>query len=441
MESLNFKITAQQQNEVGYLNYKHNLIPLLLVSFLWGGEIAFGIIIIIAPSYLNMLAAPKWLIGFISALPIILSPLQLLGDRFLGGPKRKLNVVLGYTVCSLGYILYGVFSLAVPMEYTNLHIIVFIIATFIIIGADSITFPVLFHIITDNTPVRLRGRLIGYRMLSLGLGGFAFILPAHLIYKIPLPRSIHYAIILAGAVLMISALVITFIKDTIDPEKIHPKDNTLMEEIKEIMSTLWNTPNYRIFIFFVMLLVMAISVSSFFITYGQDIYKAQNNTKIYNICFIIASLFAGFLVGPIADKWGYKYSFIIYCIITTLSFVIIFTYKSIYATYIAYILYCSVYFTIASVLCNMSVELMPNISAAKLLAGANIFLLPAGSITPFIAGYIIDMFRQLNEIYVGYLIVFSIATVLAIIALFGFIFLVYEPREGKVYVVKILRPT
>jgi cyanate permease len=72
----------------------------------------------------------------------------------------------------------------------------------------------------------------------------------------------------------------------------------------------------------------------------------------------------------------------------------------------------------------MSVELCPSISAVDLTALGGTFLLPFVAISSPLTGMIID--RTGN-----YAAVFYIGATIAVVALFGFAFLVREPRTGK----------
>jgi len=77
-------------------------------------------------------------------------------------------------------------------------------------------------------------------------------------------------------------------------------------------------------------------------------------------------------------------------------------------------------------LVNMSVELCPTINGADLTALGGTLLVPFVAIASPLAGAVIDRTGS-------YPSVFFIGATIAVIAFFGFAFLVREPRTGKLY--------
>ncbi len=100
--------------------------------------------------------------------------------------------------------------------------------------------------------------------------------------------------------------------------------------------------------------------------------------------------------------------------------------RSFTAVCVGYALYSIVNVSGAFMLVNMSVELCPGIGGTDLTALGGTLLLPFLAVASPLAGRIIDLTGN-------YPTVFYIGATIAVIALFGFAFLVREPRTGKLY--------
>ncbi len=444
------KISREEQikfQEEVRKNFRYNIFPIVGFEFFWGLGLPFGLLTVLIPSYLNFLSSPKWLIGIVSSIFVMLTPLQLLGDRILGGVGRKKRVWFTYFISTFSYIGYAIFCMFVPITYKYLHIGIFIIAVVIFFSLVFLATPVYLNILTDNSPLKRRGKLLGYRTAGLGIGGLMNTYPAKVFYQhFKPPESFYYAMLISGILFAISTLNVLFIKDNIDPEKVKERISktrlSVTREIYILLRKLWNTPNYKIFIFFVILITSAGSIAPFIVTYAQDAFSPEGNVmRIFNLCFLISALVAGTIIGYFGDRWGYKTSIIIQAGLVLTGFALVVSIKSIYATYLAYIFYCCMSIPFGAALCNMSVELLPKANPAKLWAAGNIFILPTGFSVPTIVGRVIDIYKAQGHPEMGYTVAFVVAIVLAIVGMLGFIFLVQEPRTGKAYIIKIFRRT
>ena len=131
-------------------------------------------------------------------------------------------------------------------------------------------------------------------------------------------------------------------------------------------------------------------------------------------------------MGKLADKAGYRSVGAVQSFLLITFFMIAVASRSFLAICIGYVLYSIVNMTGAFMLVNMSVELCPSISAADLTALGGTLLLPFLGISSPLAGDVIDHSGN-------YAAVFYIGATIAVVALFGFAFLVREPRTGKLY--------
>ncbi len=425
-------------------DFRYNIFPIVMFEFLWGTGLPFTLSGVLIPSYLNFLAAPKFVIGIVASLAILLTPIQLIGSRYLRGVNRKKKVWVSYLISCFGYIVYGIIGLVIPIEHRIFHMISFTIAIILFFGFIFLAQPVYYNILIDNSPLKKRGRLLGYRTAGMAIGGILMAYPAKCFYEsVNPPHSYHIAMIISGICFIFSTISVLFIRDHIDPIRLteysNPENKPLWLEIYIILRRLWKTPNYRIFIFFIVTISSSASLAPFLVTYTQDVFGASNDiARIFNLCFLAGLLFGGFLIGLIGDKWGYKLSLSILALLLVLGFGIAICTNNINGVFIAYMLYC-ITLTISTVICNMSVELLPRANPAHLVAAAQMFILPAAIIVPATCGRIIDIYKATGLADVGYVIVFTVAIVLAIVGAVGTAILVQEPRTGKIYVIKYLR--
>jgi len=141
---------------------------------------------------------------------------------------------------------------------------------------------------------------------------------------------------------------------------------------------------------------------------------------------VASSAALGSLMGKLADKAGYRSVGAVQSFLLVVFFMIAVVSRSFTAICIGYVLYSIVNMTGAFMLVNMSVELCPSVSATDLTALGGTLLLPFVAVASPLAGTIID--RSGN-----YAAVFYVGATIAVVALFGFGFLVREPRTGKLY--------
>ncbi len=425
-------------------NFRYNIFPIVAFEFLWGMGLPFTLSGVLIPSYLNFLSAPKLVIGLVASLATLLTPVQLIGSRYLTGINRKKKVWLSYFLSCFGYIIYGLIGLLVSTEYRVFHIILFTLSIILFFGFIFLAQPVYYNILIDNSPLKKRGRLLGYRTSGMAIGGLLSAYPAKCFYQaFSPPHSYHIAMIISGICFVFSTISVLFIRDHIDPIRLkeysRPENKPLWLEIYIILRRLWKTPNYRIFIFFIVIISSSAALAPFLVTYAQDVFgTGANVSRIFNLCFLGGLLVGGFLIGLIGDKWGYKSSLGILALLLVCGFGIAVYTNNVAGIFVSYGLYC-ITLTISTVICNMSVELLPRANPAHLVAAAQMFILPAAVIVPATCGRIIDMYKDTGLPTVGYIIVFTIAIVLAIVGAIGTVLLVQEPRTGKIYVIKYLR--
>lgn len=425
-------------------HYRRNVTAIVAFEFFWGLGLPFALFVVFVPAYLNLISAPKLVIGLAASLGAILMPLQLMSDRLAGGMNRRRNCWILYSISALSYVGYGVSSCALPAISDTARMVLFLAAITVFIMAINLGQPMYWSIMTDNCPLRRRGRLLGLRTTGLGVGGLLTVLPAKWVYlHWPAPVNYHIAMLVAGAFFLISTTSVLFIRDQIDPVRLEeyrrPNSTPILREVLGVLGRLWKTPNYRVFIFFIIILAASFSLAPFLVTYAGDILTLPTEqNRIFNVVYLLTCPLAGLSIGTLADRWGYRLAAILLAIFGSATFTLALTAHEINTLLFAYGLYCCAIVTMPTILCNMSVELLPEEKPAHLIAAGNLFTLIAVVLVPAVCGWLIDIFRHLGQVGNGYLTVFIIAIVLAVIAGLGMLFLVQEPRSGRIYIIKIL---
>lgn len=427
-------------------DFRRNLTVFVLFDSLWGLGLPFVMFLLLVPTYLNDLGASKIIIGMGSALGALVVPLQLVAEQLIGGPHRKRNVWLVYSASGASYLIYGLLGFVLPAQPATYRIVFFFLAMIAFIGTINLGQPVYWGMLTDNCPVRWRGRLMGFRTLGLGSAGVLNFLPAQWVYRHwPSPTNYHVALVIAGLIFMGGCLSVLLIRDHFDHQaanRHHTSSRLVVRETLEMLRRLWDNPNYRVFIFFIVLLVAGYSLAPFLVTYGTDCLKipAQKN-QYFKLVYLISSPIVGIFLGTLADRWGYRLAAIILTVLSLSCFTLALLGGALTPLLMGYGMYCCIIITMPSILCNMSVELMPRENPAHLIAAGNLFCLIPAVLVPTLGGRIIDVYRSLGEPFNGYLTVFIVAIVLALVSGLGLWMLVHEPRSGRSYITKIINPS
>jgi MFS family permease len=426
-------------------DFRRNAAVIMLYEGTWAVGLAFVVILVMIPSYLGQLGMPRSVIGFASAIGVLTVPLQLFSERLMGGVHRKRNIWLLSLICSVSFLFMGIAGCLLPADMNRLLASLFILTIAIFFVGNNILVPVYHGMLTDNCPLQRRGRLFGYRAVSLGVIGLICLLPAKWILQRFSPlESFHVAMLLAGVFYAISSFSPLFFRDHIDPRQPERSDHRqfklMLREAALAIRELWNTPNYRVFIYFAAVLAGSASLGPFIITYARDILSpdgvAPQWFQMIYFCFSIAN---GVFIGLFADRWGYKATMAVQALAGAATFVLAQTAVDIPMAIAAYGLLISVVQGMPAVFCNLSVELMPKIATAHLVASANVICLPVTVLLPWLAGIAIDLTRHAGAGLWGYQIVFAVGATLAVVALLGVVLLVQEPRTGRIYIIKVLQ--
>jgi MFS family permease len=204
----------------------------------------------------------------------------------------------------------------------------------------------------------------------------------------------------------------------------------LLHSLQGKIGILRSNPNYRLFVFFHLLNVSATSIAAFVVPYAKEkLAIPDSSVAAFSIIFLGTNAVMGLVVGRIADRFGYRVVGVLQSVLLIGFFLTVVSARSFAALCVAYGMYSTVSMSLLLVLCNMSLELCPQLGAIDLTALGSTIILPVVGVMPTLAGAIIDLTAS-------YLSVFFVGSAVAFIALMGFISLVREPRSGKLYVVR-----
>jgi len=412
-------------------NLKRNVFSIVLFEFTWGLGMMFVIYNPMVPAYLTMLAAPKTLMGFMQALWAIATPVQLLSDRWFGGPRRVRNAMMIYMAAVGIRLVFDIAAVALGGRWTGPGVLWgFVLACAGFVALIVVAQPIYIGVLTDNLPRDQRGRLFGLRTLGLGVGGILTGAAASWVLRHwPSPMNYRVSFLAGDALLLVSCLSLLPFRDRPDLAKT-PRSPSLLADLRAKLRTLLDNPNYRVFLFFHVLNVSAVSIAAFIVPFAKErLAIADDRVAVFSLVFLATNAIMGIVIGRIADRFGYRVVGIVQSVSLIVLFLLAVAARDFAVVSVAYVLYSVCAMSTLMVLSNMSVELCPDLSAIDLTALGTTIILPAVATVPPLAGAILDLTGS-------YVSVFFVGASFAVIGLMGFLLLVREPRSGRIYVVK-----
>ena len=409
-------------------NLPRNITGMLLFELTWGLGLPFGLYASMVPAYLNAMGTSKSLMGFVQSFWTILIPLQLIGSHYLRRTGRVRTVITLYMCATGARLLYDVLAVFVPGAWTKASFTgFFILACASYVGLLVIGQSIYMGVLTDNIPRQRRGWIFGLRTLFMGLGGILTGLGASWILRHwASPMNFRISFMVCDAVWTLSSLCLFLIRDR-PARASRARSDGFLRSLAGKLRVLLANPNYRVFLFFHMLNSVALTVATFIVPYAQERLGVPDELMAWlSVIFLASSAAFGALMGRLADKAGYRSVGAVQSLLLVVFFMIAVASRSFTAVCIGYALFSIVNVTSAFMLVNMSVELCPSIGGTDLTALGGTLLLPFIAVSSPLAGRIIDLTGS-------YPAVFYVGATISAIALFGFAFLVREPRTGKLY--------
>ena len=412
-------------------NLPRNVTGMLLFELTWGLGIPFGLYVSMVPAYLNAMGTSKSLMGFVQSFWTILIPLQLIGSHVLRKTERVSTVIALYMCASGARLLYDVLAVFVPGIWTPAAFSgFFVVACASYVGLLIIGQSIYMGVLTDNIPPRRRGWIFGLRSLCMGVGGVLTGLgTSWVLHHWSSPLNFRISFMICDTVWTLSSFCLFLIKDR--PARVPRRRSAgFLPSFRGKMGILWANPNYRIFLFFHMLNSVALTVATFVVPYAQDRLGVPDDLMTWlSVIYLASGAAFGALMGRLADKAGYRAVGAAQSFLLIVFFMIAVASRSFTVVCIGYVLYSIVNISGSFMLVNMSVELCPSLGGTDLTALGGLLLLPFIAVSSPLAGVIIDRTGS-------YPAVFYVGATIAVIAFFGFAFLVREPRTGKLYEVK-----
>ncbi len=423
-------------------DFKWNRNVLLSFEFMWGVGLPFSTYWVIVPAYMAVIGAPKTLIGVVTSLYTMLSPLQFIVAHHLGGKPKKKWLTLGYSSAYIPWFIYSLLMLLFPSMLTGTpRIIIFSFIMLILAALLTTTDSLYGSLIIENTPLTRRGSFYGYRLLAVSLGmGISAFLEDLIMKRIPSPTNYHLSFLIGTILICISSLFPLLTKEhvlhkpTVDT-KIRPIRDRFIVRIRLLLRRVLKEPNYKITIFFILLIFASKELNPFVVTFTHDsLHITGTQVLVFSLLRLYAAAFFGILIGKIGDKTGYRVVGILLGLCLSIAFAMVavatqLSPPSIGLIYLGYSLNSGVSILTYMVLINLSVEILHNIETSNLIAISNIIILPAIAVTQPLSGLIVDLTGS-------YFTVFVIGVLLSGIGAFGFIFLVREPRKRKMYSIR-----
>jgi MFS family permease len=401
---------------------------MLAFELTWGFGLPFGLYVSMVPAYLTAMGTSKSLIGFVQSFWTILIPLQLIGSHYLGRRNRVHAVIALYMTATGCRLLYDVLAVFVPGLWTPASYVgFFVLALAAYAGLLVVGQTIYMGVLTDNIPRRRRGWIFGMRTLFMGIGGIVMGLGASwVLHHWGSPLNFRISFMICDTLWTLSCFCLFLVRDR-PARSARVQEPGFLSSLAGKVRLLLANPNYRVFLFFHMLNSVGLTIATFIVPYARERLGAPDDQIAWlSVIYLASSAALGPLMGRLADKAGYRSVGAAQSFLLLAFFLIAVGSRSFLAVCIGYALYSIVNITGQFMLVNMSVELCPSINGADLTALGGTLLLPFVGIASPLAGAIIDHTGS-------YPAVFYIGATIAVVALFGFAFLVREPRTGKLY--------
>ena len=438
-------VATEKYTKAVRADYHRNTNAFVAWEFVWGLGISFAMFATMVPAYLDELGASKSLIGVVISLGIILCPLQIIISHYFRNKPRIKWLTCTYIAGTLPWFILNVVLFyigeSIPITF---HLILFCISVALFMSFCVGNGSLYFSVITDCTPMKKRGGLFGYRVDALALGMLIMYFPARLVMQHwPEPQNFQAAFVIGTAFYIVSCFILLTIREHRDPRvsggsRGSAKINGLIVQTRIVIRKMLREPNYRVFLFFNIMFIVALTTASFLIVFAKELLVLKgSDIPTFSIIQMTSSAVFAIIFGRLADRIGYRIVGVIQGIILMVAFLIV----TLMAQgvnlfggmiYVAFSLYASVVMVAGMVTTNMSVELLPKQNSGTLIAVANVLMMPIILFTNPFAGWVVDKTGS-------YVIIFATGFVISAISTLGFWLLVREPRTRKIYIIRYIR--
>jgi len=396
-------------------------------EFTWGLGMPFAMFGTFAPAYLGAMHAPKAVIGLVLAFPMLFGALQLLPGYFLPPQQRLRRYRAAILMGVLTYLLYGVGAALWGEAWpASLHIALFSLAMFLFIGVTSSGSSIYWEIMTDNIPPRRRGWLFGLRNAGMGIAGLATGLVAlRVLRQWPEPLNFRIGFIIGPSIYLISCACLWRVRDHVNPlhsRSLRAEEGPFFGYIAGALRQVWSDANYRSFIFFYALLMVATTGAPFMVDAAREQLGATAMGQgAFGLVYLGAAAAFGWIIGAAADRHGYRLVGCICSLLLTVTFLLCLAAPYMICWYVAYGCYTLAAVSMGMLLCNMSAEIHPHLPPSRLIGVGNLLVVGLVAVASPLSGAVAGWAGSYRPVFI-------VNLVLSILALLGFLLIVREPR-------------
>ena len=419
-------------------DFRRNVTAFVSWEFIWGLGLPFAMYETLVPAYLQQISAPKVLIGIIAAFPTLFAPAAILGAYWV--PARKRLQVARWTHI-LAIVPWWVYSIVAALWggawSRSVHYALFALAAAAFMGGIKSIQPVLFDVMTDNTPLKRRGRMLGFRAAALGVSGLGMgYVAIRLLERWPVPQNYRICFVIGTSLFILSCASSWLLRDHVNPSHSSIESASrpsVGDWLKESFNLVWDEPNYRIFLFFQALLRLAVLGSSFIVVAAGDVLGVSAGQQGgFSMIYLGAMGGLGWLIGLLADRYGFRMTEFVVAVLLAVGYILVLVSRSLGLWYLAYGAVAVTGITWFTVLCNMGAEICPDVRPGRLMALGNSLVLLL--VVPGMAacGWVVDYSGRYDVVFVTFF-------VLSLVSALGFACIVKEPRTGRLYMIKPMR--
>jgi len=409
-------------------SFPSNALAMMLWDGIWAIGMPFCMYATIVPMYLLHLGASKTLIQIVVVWFSVITFIQFFTESLMRHPRRKFLIFLTWIVFSLCWFVYGGTALIFWDKLPTFFWIPFFVFICAILScARHYGTPSLRGVVIENIPLKKRGLLASLRSLLLGLGG---LLGTFLVAKLMVGHDgvvmFHRIFFIGSIIFLVACLPFLFLfrDHAIEDPSSQNKGLSLFHSAKLV----WKEKNFKRFLLLYCLLFSAQNMAPLLLSFSKDELhlKAQAVTG-FNTVFFVSALLLGSTLPMLADRFGFKILAVISASMAILCFSIpLFTNTGMYWLFLSYFLYSGSFQLSQLLLGNFGTELVPDVKPTTIIVIGSTLVMPMSLVIAPLGGSIVDHFGR-----GGYLAVFFFACLLSLSALFGFLFLVKEPRHHK----------
>lgn len=414
----------------------HNFRCLGTFEFIYTIGVSFFLPLTVIPDYLLYHQVSKTLLQTVMTILMALGFLQIFGARISHHPNRKRRIVLLWALVGLPWFVYGLvaFFLGKLVPIWAL-IAIFILCASASMACGQLASPGYSEMMFLNITKERRGQFSSVLSFSIGFGGFlgAYLISNFMGLFTP-PQNYHFAFILGATVVMLSTVLLSVMRDN---QIMQYNDIDENQQLRRLAKELWGNFNFRIFLFFLSLLVAGQALAPLFIGYSYDVLKYENTGGVgyFTMSYFAGLVLIGATVPLLADRFGFRLIGVLAPLFLGCGFLLpLILPQSIIALYVAYALFASSNILGVIVLVNLGHEMIPEVPSAFIVGIGRTLVLPVILVIGPLSGLLVDVHGN-----AGYLAVFITGVVLSAIAVIGFLLVIREPRTGEEIYVRLRR--